>query len=109
MVLMRLEDVLKALLVKYSSIKLVEGGLKFILKSIPHQLIMNRCDNVYLSDDLYQLHITFGFKVPDRIYLEILIGKQSSAVLVNFSKSTERNEQRCKECIDFLQKKRIIN
>ena len=41
-VMMRLEDILKALLVKNSSIKSIEGGLKDILKFIPRELIMNR-------------------------------------------------------------------
>ena len=38
---MRLEDILKALLVKKSSIKSIEDSLKSILKFIQNELIMN--------------------------------------------------------------------
>ena len=41
-VMIRLEDVLKASLVKNSSIKSIEGRLKYILKFIPHELIVKR-------------------------------------------------------------------
>ena len=50
-VMIRLKDILKALLVKNSSIKSIEGGLKSILKIIPHELIMNR-KSINLKNEL---------------------------------------------------------
>ena len=44
-------DVLKGLLVKNSIIKSIEGGLKSILKFVPHELIMNR-KSINLKNEL---------------------------------------------------------